>query len=141
MKFPTPTRADHQKFCENEGWTTVRDARDRKGGHHITFEYALPDGRVLRTRPSHPPDRSTYGPDLWSHILRDQLDVDEATSWACVRGDSKPDRGQPEQQREGLPAKLVFMLIQDCGLSAAQVAAMSKEEALAVLQEHWSQPK
>jgi hypothetical protein len=141
VKFPTPTRVDHQKFCENEGWTPIRDARGRKSGHHITYEYAFSDGRVLRTRVSHPPDRSTYGPDLWSHVLRDQLNVDEATFWACVRGDSPPDRGQAPEQREGLPAKLVFMLIQDCGLPETEVAAMSKEEALAALNEHWSHPK
>lgn len=43
-----------------------------------------PDGRVLRTRVSHPVDRTDYGKSLWSHILRDQLEVSEAQFWECV---------------------------------------------------------
>ena len=73
MNHPTPTRADHEKFCRIEGWTSVRNARGSETNHHVTYELALPDGNVLRTRVSHPIDRSDYGPALWSHVLRDQL--------------------------------------------------------------------
>jgi hypothetical protein len=50
----------------------------RTGTHHVTYELDLPDGRILRTRISHPPGRTTYGPSsLWAHVPRDQLQVSE----------------------------------------------------------------
>src|SRR4051794_37351203 len=81
---PQPTRDHHDRFCRIEGWRQVRNARGGTGTHHVTYELDLPDGRILRTRISHPVDRSTYGPAIWNHVLRDQLQVDEATFWACV---------------------------------------------------------
>src|SRR3954469_23640834 len=95
VSWPRPTRQDHEEFCRTEGWRPVRDARGRTGTHHITYEFDLPDGRVLRTRISHPPDRSGYGAAIWSHILRDQLQVSEAEFWRCVRDGTGPDRGAP----------------------------------------------
>src|SRR5215472_12572327 len=111
MSGPVPTRKDHEAFCEAEGWQRVRDARGRTGTHHVTYELDLPDGRILRTRVSHPVDRTDYGPRLWRHILRDQLEVDEAVFWSCVRDGSKPQRGMPVPPRESLPADLVHLLI------------------------------
>jgi len=141
VKYPTPTRSDHQKFCENEGWRQVRNARGGAGSHHITYELTLPDGRVLRTRVSHPPDRTAYGPSLLGHILKDQLDVDEATFWACVRGGARPDRGAAARpEGSGLPARLVFQLL-EAGLDQEDIAQMSKADALAALAEYWSRPR
>ena len=104
VDWPAPTRTDHQRFCEVEGWKPIRDARGRTGTHHITYELELPDGGVLRTRVSHPADRTGYGVDMWKHILRDQLHVDEASFWVCVRDGKTPDRGAPEPPSESLPA-------------------------------------
>lgn len=137
MKWPQPTRQDHEKFCGIEGWTPVRDARGRTGTHHVTYELHLPDGRVLRTRISHPPDRTTYGSGLWSHILRDQIGVTEEEFWACVRDGVKPDRGVPEAPSEALPAELVDLLLVRVGLADAEVAAMTKAEAVARLDRYW----
>lgn len=138
MSQPAPTRADHEKFCRIEGWTPVRDAQGRTGTHHATYELALPDGRVLRTRISHPPDRTTYGPGLWSHITRDQLDVDEPTFWACVRNGIPPARGAPPVPIDTLPAELVALLTRRAGLPEREVAAMTRDEAIARLNEYWS---
>jgi hypothetical protein len=137
-KWPVPTRADHHRFCETEGWTQVRNARGKTGGHHLTYELTLQDGRILRTRISHPPDRSTYGASLWSHILRDQLDVDERTFWACVNEATVPDRGEPLSPPETLPAGLVAVLLHQVGLSEAQVALMTKGEAIARVNQFWT---
>jgi hypothetical protein len=137
VKWPQPTRQDHEKFCGIEGWTPVRDARGRTGTHHVTYELHLPDGRVLRTRISHPPDRTTYGSGLWSHILRDQIGVTEEEFWACVRDGVKPDRGVPEAPSEALPAELVDLLLVRVGLADAEVAAMTKAEAVARLDRYW----
>lgn len=136
--WPQPTHQDHEKFCAVEGWTPVRDARGRTGTHHVTYELHLPDGRVLRTRISHPPDRTTYGSSLWSHILRDQLQVSEEEFWACVRDGIKPGRGVPEARPEALPADLVHLLLTRVGLAESEVAAMTKAEAVERLSRYWS---
>lgn len=139
MTWPQPSRQDHDKFCSIEGWTPVRDARGRAGTHHVTYELNLPDGRILRTRISHPVDRGTYGSNLWSHILRDQLDVSEEEFWACVRDGAKPDRGVPEPPPEALPADLVHLLITRVGLTEAEVAVLSKPEAVERLNRYWTE--
>jgi hypothetical protein len=138
VSWPEPTRKDHDTFCRVEGWRLVRDARGRTGTHHITYELDLPDGRTLRTRVSHPPDRSGYGPSLFKHILRDQLDVDEGEFGACVRDGSKPDRGLPAISQAALPAEVVHLLISRVGLQESEVAAMSRDEAIARLQRFWT---
>ncbi|MUL43003.1 cytotoxic translational repressor of toxin-antitoxin stability system [Streptomonospora sp. PA3] len=137
MSRPTPTRKDHERFCEIEGWRGVRGARGAAGTHHVTYELGLPDGRVLRTRISHPVDRTDYGERLWAHILRDQLCVDESVFWTCVRDGTVPDRGAPAAPAEALPADLVHLLISKVGLAEAEVAAMDKEAAVARLQRYW----
>lgn len=137
--WPQPTRKDHETFCRIEEWQQVRDARGRTGTHHVTYQLALPDGRVLRTRISHPVDRSDYGQAIWSHILRDQLQVDEDVFWRCVQDGIKPDRGgRPEPPGEAKPADMVYLLIHRVGLNEASVAAMTKAEAAARLQRYWT---
>jgi hypothetical protein len=139
MSWPQPTRRDHEEFCEIEGWQRVRNARGRTGTHHVTFEFALPDGRILRTRISHPVDRSTYGPRLWAHIPRDQLGVSESEFWHCVRDGVAPDRGAPAQPAAALPAELAYLLVNRVGLSESEVAGMSKTEAIERLNRYWTE--
>jgi hypothetical protein len=135
-----PTRSDHETFCTTEGWELVRDSRGRTGTHHVTYELRLHDGRILRTRISRPPDRTSYGKSMWSHILRDQIAVSEAEFWACVQNNVKPGRGEPKVPEEALPAELVHLLITRLGISEAEIARMSKADAIARMQEHWSKP-
>ncbi|WP_232662588.1 cytotoxic translational repressor of toxin-antitoxin stability system [Pseudonocardia sp. TRM90224] len=116
----------------------MRDARGRSGTHHVTYELDLVDGRILRTRISHPVDRTDYGPALWKHILRDQLEVDDTQFWACARDGVKPDRGIPSVPDGAMPAALVHMLISRVGLDESQVAAMTKDEAISRLQQFWA---
>lgn len=132
-------RQDHERFCLAEGWDRVRDARGRTGTHHVTYELDLLDGRILRTRVSHPIDRSGYGRSLWAHILRDQLRVSEGEFWACVKSGVKPDRGVPHPPPEALPAEVVHLLIARVGLGEDEVRAMSRDEAIARLQGFWAQ--
>jgi len=133
----TGTRKDHEAFCCVEGWRRVRDARGRAGTHHVTYELALPDGQVLPTRISHPVDRSDYGPRIWSHILRDQLDVSPAEFWTCVREGTAPERGMPPPSHDALPVDVVRLLITRVGLTEAEVSAMNKHEAVNRLQRYW----
>ena len=136
-EFPQPTRKDHQNYCLNEGWTQIRNARG-KSGHHITFELTLPDGRVLRTRISHPPNRQTYGPSMWAHILRDQLQVGEEEFWACVREKKMPQRGRIEPTTPSIPAGVVAQLLSH-GVEESEVGVMSRAEAIERLNLIWSQ--
>jgi len=137
VTWPAPTRQAHEPFCTTEGWQQVRNARGQAVSHHVTYELQLHDGRILRTRISHPVNRETYGPSMWSHILQEQLDVDQATFWACVQDGKKPDRGTHEPPPQALPADLVHLLLTQVHLSEADVAAMSKEEAIARMQRYW----
>jgi hypothetical protein len=139
QKWPPATRTDHQKFCVTEGWDRVRDAQGRTGTLHVTFELALPDGRTLRTRISHPVDRSDYGKSMWAHILRDQLDVEEDAFWACVGGGQLPERGgAPAVSTESIPAGVVSILLREVGLTEAEVAAMTRDQAIARVNQHWT---
>lgn len=133
-----PTRADHDHFCQVEGWRRVRDARGRTGTHHITYELDLPDGRTLRTRVSHPPDRTDYGPSLFAHILRDQLAVSEKEFWACVSDGIVPDRGGPAAPTSSLPADLVHLLVNRVGIPEDKVRRMTRAEAVERAQRYWT---
>jgi hypothetical protein len=105
----------------------------------VTCELVLTDGRILRTRISHPVDRSCYGSGLWQHILRDQLQVTEAEFWACVKHEVKPDRGEPEAPPDALPLDLVHLLVTRVGLSETEAANFTKPEAIARLERFWTE--
>lgn len=135
--YPQPTRADHQAFCEIEGWRQIRNATGHSG-HHVTYELALPDGQILRTRISRPPNRSTYGPSLWSHILRDQLAVSADEFWACVRERTIPGRGATAPNRESIPAAIVRQLHRH-GVPESEIREMTRKEAITRATEFWSQ--
>ena len=134
--WPTATRKDHQRFCTTEGWRRTTDATGRTGTHHVTYEMDLPDGRALRTRISHPVDRSDYGPSLWRHVLRDQLVVTDEEFWACATEGRPPLRGAPTAA--ALPAELAHLLLHTVGLTDDEVAAMTKDQAVARLNEFWT---
>ena len=141
MTHPSATRAHHLTFCAREGWAEVRSSRGKGVAHHVTFELSLPDGRILRTRISRPPNRSEYGPRLWAHILRDQLDVSEDEFWACVTRRVVPSRGAPPAAGAGLPADLVYQLLHRVGLSESELAAMSTKQAAARMARFWATGK
>ena len=130
-----PTRADHQRFVTVEGWQPVAST------HHETYELVLMDGRVLRTRISRPPDRTTYGPRLWAHVLRDQLLVTEDEFWACVRDGALPDRRHdrpPAERASTIPVEVAELLIGRVGLHRKDLVGMSREAAIARLNTYWA---
>jgi hypothetical protein len=55
-----------------------------------------------------------------------------------VQDGIKPGRGGSEPPAEALPADLVHLLITRARLSEADVAAMSKDEAIARMQRYWT---
>lgn len=136
------SRRDHDTFCRTEGWIEVSNARGGSVSHHLTYELLLDDGRILRTRISRPANNTTYGPSLWSTILRDQLLVTEAEFWACVRERDLPPRGgASEIPSRALPAELVHQLIHVARVPEVEVAQMDLTQAIARMSAYWSQPQ
>lgn len=131
-----PFHSVHDRFCRAEGWQQVRDEQRESGAHAVTYELTLPDGRTLRSRVVLSPDRC-YGPGVWKHILRDQLQVSEPEFWACVRDGTPPERGVPKPAADALPVGLVHLLINRVGMPESEVMAMSKDQAIARLTQHW----
>ena len=130
---PLPHSA-HRKFVEAEGWERKGTARGSgKTGDHHRYHLTLANGDVLTTRVSHGPGQID-DPGLVSAILRDQLAVSEEDFWRCVEDGVLPPRPQPVAQNppgEVLDAKLVRNLIRKVGLSEAEIAQLTKDEAVA----------
>ena len=124
-KHPTPTREDHDDFCTHERWVLVRGSTGRPVTHHKTYELTLWDGRILRTRISRPVDRTDYSPRMWSHILREQLEVTAEVFWRCARDGVLPDRGAPEAlvPRKTVPLYLVRELTR-LGIPEEEILAL-----------------
>ena len=141
MKRRAATRREHVRFCEVEGWRAVQSARESSNRQHLTFELPLNDGRILRTRISRPPNNETYGKALWAHILRDQLCVTQGEFWKCVDDGEVPVRSSsvPLPPPSALPAGLAHQLVHVLALSSKEVAALSLDEAIALMNKHWSQ--
>lgn len=121
-KYRAATREDHDRFCETEGWTLTSGAKGRPVQHHRTYELALWNGRILRTRISRPVDRTEYSSSMWAHILRNQLEVSPPEVWACVQGTSLPNRGQApaSSAKKAIPLYLLRAL-GDLGVSDEEV--------------------
>jgi len=137
------SRRDHDRFCQVEQWSEVRNARGKKVGHHVTYELELPDGRILRTRVSRPANNTTYGASLWNLILTEQLCVSEQEFWECVSNKNPPKRGfgSDETPVAALPAQLVHQLIHDLGVPESEIVGMTLERATKLMIAYWSQPR
>ena len=138
MSHPAPTRRDHLRFCEIEGWSIVRSSAGRRSTHHETYELELPDGRILRTRISRPPDRTDYGPALWSHILHDQLQTSAEAFWQCLRTGKPPARGALPAPEGSIPTDLAYLLKHRVGLTDEQLSEMSRQAAIERAQQYWT---
>lgn len=137
-KHPRATREDHDDFCTTEGWTLMRGAAGKPVQHHRTYELALLDGTILRTRISRPVHRTQYRDSMWSHILRTQLQVTSDEFWGCVTNKSLPQRSRPNTPpRKSLPLHLVEGLARH-GFSPREISSMTEEEATERLHRLWS---
>ncbi|RFA06973.1 cytotoxic translational repressor of toxin-antitoxin stability system [Subtercola boreus] len=136
-RYPAPTREHHDDFCVAEKWMLVRGSAGKPVRHHRTYELTLGSGSVLRTRISKPIDRSTYGPSMWSHILRDQLSVSADEFWACVDRGVLPARGVVEASAEMLPLHLMNELVTRAGLQPDAAILLTRAEALERLRQYW----
>lgn len=129
-KFPPATREHHDTFCVHEKWELKRGAKGQPVAHHKTYVLKLWDGRILRTRISRPVNKTQYSPSMWKHILREQLEVDTATFWACVRNAELPDRGEPKQREVKKPIPLyLYRELTQRGVTDGEIAELDVGEA------------
>jgi hypothetical protein len=140
-KPPPATRRDHEAFCTIEGWVQRKRATGKRGSHHVNYELPLPDGRVLYTRISHPIERTDYGPSIFAHILRDQLEVSAEEFWDCVNNRVLPSRGQMQQFAEAIPLGVIRVLTQEAHIPEALVRTMTKAEAVARVAKYYTTGK
>ncbi len=114
-------------------WEIRKTARGTLAGDHTRYKKTLPDGTVLITKVSH--GRKQIGdPDLFKHILRTQLHVTADQFWAAIDGGTKPQRPgtEPEPPPPGsIPLALARNLLMKAGVRQAELAGMTKDEAVA----------
>ena len=136
-----PTFEDLRRYLLRDGWTEEPNlVRGRaRSGDHRRYRKELTDGTVLRTKVPHGL-RDEIGRDLFRHILRDQLRIDEARFWAVVRGTTGPDEA-PAPDAPTIPGWLVERLIRTVGLAEEEVRRMTRDEALAAWEEHQATPR
>ncbi len=128
-----PTFRDLKGYLERDGgWEEIPNlARGRRRiGDHWRYRKTLPDGAILRTKVSHALG-DEIGPDLLSHIVRDQLRTTMEHFRDVLAGRPRDDRAPAEEQTEPIPAWLVARLIYTVGLPEAEVRQMSPTEARA----------
>jgi hypothetical protein len=102
--------------------------------HHRTYELALWDGRILRTRISKPVDKTDYAPSMWSHILKNQLDVTANAFWSCVNDRVLPDRGSPNKPDPKRAVPLFFIeALRERGVDDDTILALDAAGAAALL--------
>lgn len=129
-KYPPGDRQNHDNFCTIEKWQLVSGAAGKPVKHHKTYELSLWDGRILRTRISRPINSSEYGPKLWSHILKFQLEVTAREFWACVKEKQLPIRqvAQVIEHPKAIPLFLVRELTA-LGVEEEKALSLSASEA------------
>ena len=106
--------------------------------HHQTFELVLNDGSILRTRISRPVDRTTYSRSMWSHILRNQLEVNADEFWRCVQNEVVPTRSAVSQpDPRALPLYVMNELITRLGIEPDAAGRLSPAEASEAIAGYW----
>ncbi|MBI9115687.1 hypothetical protein JAV76_11745 [Sanguibacter sp. YZGR15] len=79
---------------------------------------------------------------MWSAILRDQLCVTSDEFWRCVQDGEVPARDVrvTEPPVAAIPLGVVVQLKRLVGLDDAEIAEMTKDEAVDRLNAHWGDP-
>ena len=130
-----PTFQNLIRFVQVEGLEDKdKNSGKRKGEHH-RYVFTTPTGERLYTRISHGKGQ-IYDPNLFEHILRDQLSIDGIQFWVAVDHGVKPIRQSPTsiQISGALDAKLVRNLITKVKVNPIQLEAMTQSEAVSLWQ-------
>ena len=130
-----PTFQELIRFVQVEGWENKDKKSGKKKSDHHRYVYTTPRGERLYTRISHGKGQ-IYDPNLFEHILRDQLSIDGIQFWVAVDHGVKPIRQSPTsiQISGALDAKLVRNLITKVKVNPIQLEAMTQSEAVSLWQ-------
>lgn len=136
------TFGELRRYVTRGGWTEESNlARGRRQtGDHRRYVLDLPDGSRLRTKISHD-EHAEIGEDLFHRILRDQLHVPEERFWEVVHGRSGTEVRAQEPTVEPIPGWLVTRLLFTAGLSEAEVAQLTRDEAHAAWLDYQTRPR
>lgn len=131
-----PTFQELIRFVQVEGWEDKDKKSVKKKGDHHRYVFTTPTGERLYARISHGKGQ-IYNPDLFQHILRDQLSIDGIQFWAAVNHGVKPIRQSPTSIQIGgaLDAKLVRNLITKVKVNPNQLETMTQQEAISLWQD------
>lgn len=131
-----PTFHELIRFVQIEGWEDKDKKSGKKKGDHHRYVFTTPTGERLYTRISHGKGQ-IHDPNLFEHILRDQLGIDGIQFWAAVNDGVKPIRQSPTsmQMSGALDAKLVRSLITKVKINPIQLEGMTQQEAISLWQE------
>lgn len=131
-----PTFQELIRFVQVEGWEDKDKKSGKKKGDHHRYVFTTPTGERLYTRISHGKGQ-IYDPNLFEHILRDQLSIDGIQFWVAVDHGVKPIRQSPTsiQISGALDAKLVRNLITKVNVNTKQLETMTQPEAISLWQE------
>lgn len=136
------TFRDLETYVERDGWIeepSLSRGR-RRTGDHRRYTKELPDGTILRTKVSHALGEE-IGTDLFKHILRAQLSVDEPQFWAVVRGRVQQTSDAQPPRSDTVPAWLVQRLLFTVELPEAEVRKLTAEQADELWEAFKSKPK
>lgn len=131
-----PTYQELMRFVQVEGWEDKDKKTGKKKGDHHRYVFTTPTGERLYTRVSHGKGQ-IYNPNLFEHILRDQLGINENQFWTAVDRGVKPVRPSLTsiQTSGALDAKLVRNLITKVKVSPNQLEGMTEQVAINLWQE------
>jgi hypothetical protein len=135
-----PTWDDLAAFLSADGWREI----SKHGGprqRHVFYEKVLDDGRVLQTHVSHA-GQKRMTPGRFGSILRYDLEVSKDEFWECIQTGRPVDR--PVAVDEGPvehEAWVVAVLERDLHMSAAEIEALTTEQAQQIVNDYWSKPR
>ena len=128
-----PTWRQVREFCLKQGYQERRT-------DHVRYVKVLPDRSTSGTMISLGVEAEQVPASLWNVVWRHQLRLaSEDDFWKGLRGE--PVRyaiPSVEEPPEPLPVSLVRFLRDTLHLSEAQIAALSREQAQRLLNEHYS---
>lgn len=133
-----PTWGDLVAFCIADKWEPPRQTK------HAVYKKVLADGTALQTEASRGKDADNIGAGLFHFILRVELQVSEDEFWEAIRtGEpaSRPAHPAPRPLPPKPDAGLVFQLRKHLHLTDQEIGALSKDEAVELINAYYSRPR
>jgi hypothetical protein len=77
---------------------------------------------------------------MWSHILRDQLQVSADVFWSCAKDGVVPARSaEPTRDPKAIPLYLLDELINRVGMPPELAVKLSPQQATEAIAQYWKE--